>query len=161
MEQPPRPSRRIGPGPDRRRVPRGGRRTTDRPGNYPTLLVADSYERARVHCVRCLHQNNFQVVHTADGDEALALIHAVSPHVILTEVGLPAMPAWRLSQWIAQSPRRIPIIVMVDDSDKDAIGRMRQPPAAVLVKPFSAQAMLDAVRRVLRAGRVVNQPAES
>ena len=75
----------------------------------------------------------------------------MSPHVILTEVGLPAMPAWRLSQWIAQSPRRIPIIVMVEDADRESIGRMRQPPAAVLVKPFSPETMLEAIRRVLRA----------
>ena len=45
------PNRRVGRPVDRRSVPRGGRRETDRSGRHPNVLVADSYEGARVPCV--------------------------------------------------------------------------------------------------------------
>ena len=54
--------RQRGARPDRRRVPRGGRRTTDRTGLHPTILVADSYEGARRPCARYLDRFHFQVV---------------------------------------------------------------------------------------------------
>ena len=46
---------------DRRAVPRGGRRPYDRPGRFPNLLVADSYEGARIPCARYLDHFGFKV----------------------------------------------------------------------------------------------------
>jgi DNA-binding response OmpR family regulator len=74
------------------------------------------------------------------------------PHVILAEVTLPHMSAARLLLWLANNfqTRRIPVIVMTDGAGAaDAI--VRSPAAGVLIKPFGLAAMLDEVRRVLRA----------
>ncbi len=135
---------------DRRRVPRGGRRASDRPGKYPPVLIADSYEGARQACARYLEQFHFDVVEAADGEQALARIVETPPQVILTEWNLPAMPAGRLQQWIAQ--RRpdsdIPMIVLAAAAEADA--KVPQV-AGLLRKPFSLAEMLDEVRRVLRA----------
>src|SRR6266480_2418028 len=46
---------------DRRRVPRGGRRPTDRPGKYPPVLVAESYDGVRMSCARYLDRFHFHV----------------------------------------------------------------------------------------------------
>ena len=78
---------------DRRRVPRGGRRATDRSGKYPTVLVAESYDGVRKSCARYLDRFNFQVAEAADGEQALTQIAAEPPQVILAESNLPAMPA--------------------------------------------------------------------
>jgi DNA-binding response OmpR family regulator len=141
--------------PDRRRVPRGGRRTIDRSGKHPTVLVAESYDGVRKSCARYLDRFNFQVAQAADGEEALSHIAAEPPQVILAESNLPAMPIARLSQWLLQSwrTRQIPVIVMtggLDFSDPSSPRDVRGLVAGVLVKPFTLRTMLAEVRRVIR-----------
>jgi DNA-binding response OmpR family regulator len=134
---------------DRRRVPRGGRRAADRPGRYPPVLVAESYGGVRQACARYLQQFNFDVAEAADGEQALARIVASPPQLILTEWNLPAMPAGRLAQWIAQrrSDADIPLIILANSVEVDGtIPRV----AGILRKPFSLPEMLEEVRRVLR-----------
>jgi len=140
---------------DRRRVPRGGRRSTDRAGKHPPVLVAESYDGVRKSCARYLDRFNFQVAEAADGEEALTQITAEPPQVILAELNLPAMPAWRLAQWLSQSwrTRQIPVIVLAGDleaSDPPVSPDFRNVVAGVLVKPFTLRTMLDEIRRVIR-----------
>jgi len=130
-------------------VPRGGRREYDRPGRYPPLLVADSYDGARRPCVRYLTRFNFEVAEAANGEDALKHIVSITPRLIVAEWALPSMPADRLCQWLAQGwrTREIPVIVVTVDFD----ARRQMPSvAAILIKPFSLETMLSEVRRVLR-----------
>jgi len=146
------PERRSLPlGPDRRRLPRGGRRAGDQPGRYPNLLVADSYDGARVPCVRYLSKFGFHVDQAADGHEALALIKAKQPHVILVEEGLPAVPAMRLVRPLHNDPttRDIRVIVMTSDFELTRESA-EHGEAAVLVKPFALSLMLQEIRKALR-----------
>jgi DNA-binding response OmpR family regulator len=140
--------------PDRRRVPRGGRRPTDRPGKYPSVLVAESYGGVRVSCARYLDRFNFQVAEAADGEEALKQIAAEPPQVILAELNLPAMSAARLAQWLSQNwrTRQIPVIVLTGDMDPSEapVDDFRNVLAGMLMKPFTLRAMLDEIRRVMR-----------
>jgi DNA-binding response OmpR family regulator len=135
-------------------VPRGGRRTADRPGKHPPVLVAESYEAVRTSCARYLDRFNFRVAQAADGEQALSQITAEPPQVILAELNLPAMPVWLLARWLSQSWRtqQIPVIVLADDLDAtepSATQDVRSLVAGVLVKPFTLRTMLDEVRRVI------------
>jgi two-component system phosphate regulon response regulator PhoB len=141
--------------PDRRRVPRGGRRTIDRSGKHPSVLVAESYEGVRRSCARYLDRFNFQVVEAADGEQALTQIASEPPQVILAESNLPAMPVGRLAQWLSQSwrTRQIPVIALAADldlSDQSSSHDARSLVAGVLVKPFTLRTMLEEIRRVIR-----------
>jgi CheY-like chemotaxis protein len=135
--------------PDRRRVPRGGRRPYDRIGAHPPILVADAYEGARLPAVRYLARFNFEVAEAATGEEALQRIVAATPQVILADWSLPTMPARHLCQWLEQSwrTRHIPVILMIGDYD----GQPIPPVAGMLIKPFSLATMLEEIRRVIRA----------
>ena len=130
-------------------MPRGGRRTEDRPGRHPPVLVADSYDGVRRACARYLGHFYFQVAEATNGEEALGLIGGTLPRVILTESTLPMMPAPRLTQWLAQSwrTRDIPVIVLTQESEAGGLSRRA---GHVLVKPFTLSDMLQEVRRVLR-----------
>jgi two-component system phosphate regulon response regulator PhoB len=99
-----------------------------------------------------LDKFRFHVAEAADGEEALSLITATEPHVILTDWSLPTMPVSRLMRWLAQGwrTRHIPVIVMADDLDP-AADWSRANPAGVLIKPFPLAMMLHEIRRVLRA----------
>lgn len=136
-------------------MPRGGRRTTDRPGKYPPVLVAESYDGVRKSCARYLDRFHFQVAEAADGEQALTQIAAEPPQVILAELNLPSMPASHLAQWLSQSwrTRQIPVIVLageLDPTDTSGSQDFRSVMAGVLVKPFTLKGMLDEVRRAIR-----------
>jgi DNA-binding response OmpR family regulator len=138
---------------DRRHAPRGGRRTTDRPGRAPLVLVAESYDGVRDCCSRYLERFNFHVLQASDGEQALAHIAAGTPRVIITERDLPAMPATRLAQRLSQSWRTRSIPVIVLEAGFDPPAGLQEGAAGVLVKPFSLSRMLAEIRRVLRASR--------
>jgi len=143
--------------PDRRRVPRGGRRLIDRSGRHPAVLVAESYDGVRKSCARYLVRFNFQVAEAADGEQALTHIAANPPQLILAELNLPAMPVWRLAKWLSQSwrTRQIPIIALADHIepvDELESPDIRNVVAGVLVKPFTLRTMLAEIRRVIQSG---------
>jgi DNA-binding response OmpR family regulator len=139
--------------PDRRRVSRGGRRQNDRGGNYPPVLVADSFDGVRTSCSRFLDRFHFEVIEAADGEEVLARVNAEAPQVILTELNLPDMPAWRLAHWLGQNwrTRQIPVIVLAAGLESGTEADFQSLVAGVLLKPFQMQTMLGEIRRVLRA----------
>jgi OmpR family response regulator RpaB len=123
-------------------MPRGGRRAADVPGRYPPVLVADNEESVRRPCARYLSLFGFHVEEAANGDEAIAAWHAVRPHVVVTDA--------RLQRGSDLVPRfanesGVPFIITVTDDQAPV------PPgaAAVLLKPFSLDTMLEEVRRVL------------
>lgn len=146
------PDRRQPASGDRRRMPRGGRRSSDQPGRYPNLLIADSYDGARGPCARYLDRFGFHVEECVDGDEAMASIDARPPHLILVEAGLPKLSANRMVRRLKDQPhtKAIPIIVMTADFDSTAPQPTQSEAAGVLVKPFALSTMLQEIRRVLR-----------
>jgi DNA-binding response OmpR family regulator len=133
---------------DRRRVPRGGRRSTDRAGRYPRVIVADSYAGARVPYARYLNDLGFDVVEADNGETLLTLIERATPQVILMEKDLPKWPAWCLATLLEldHRTRDVPLIVMAGATDDE----MPQT-AGILTKPFHLPSMIEEIRRVLRA----------
>jgi DNA-binding NtrC family response regulator len=131
--------------PDRRRVPRGGRRPYDQPGKHPPVLVADTDEAVRRAFVRYLDMCGFRVAQAARIDDGLG-DGGTEPDVIVTE--LTSAAAARL----ASSPR-VPTIVTVTDE----LHAAPRHAAARLVKPFPLPTLLDEVRRILRGQAATTQ----
>jgi chemosensory pili system protein ChpA (sensor histidine kinase/response regulator) len=134
-------------------MPRGGRRSGDREGRDPLVLIADSYESARRPCARYLDHFHFLTKEAGDRDQALATIAEAIPAVILIETDLPDLSPWRLSGYLNAHGRTrvIPIIVMVSTGGRPSYSSGGFRPAAVLVKPFSLTEMLQHIRRALHA----------
>ena len=143
-------SNRRSQAPDRRRITRGGRRGSDKPGRFPNILVADSYEGARAPCVKYLNRLGFCVVEANGGREAMAHLDAMTPQVILIEDGLPHAPVSHIARRLNESAKNVPLIVMTSDLD-DANSVASLPLVTVLEKPFSLTTMLQEIRRVLGA----------
>ena len=155
--------RRTTPGPDRRRVSRGGRRATDRPGCYPSVIVADSYARARIPCARYLGRYGFKVIQAATPGRAVRAVAAQEAQIILAEISPTPTPTARLTERLAADARarRIPLIVMTTGFGDQVRDHAHYGAAGVLLKPFRLTRMLDEVRRVLRASQeeAARQPA--
>jgi DNA-binding NtrC family response regulator len=141
------PERRLASLTDRRRVPRGGRRPTDRAGRYPPVLVADSDEFARRPLVSYLKLFGFQVDEAANSHDVTTAIERSQPHVIIAELTLPASARLRT---LFTAARRIPVIVTTTDTDIPVSPQA----SGLLMKPFPLTALLDEVRGVLRQLRI-------
>jgi len=113
------------------------------------VLVADSYEAARRPCVRFLDRFNFDVREAKNGEEALAQLTAEQPRVLLLE-WTPAMTSGvRLRDWFQRgNPASALRVIAVAGS----LAPDEELPAAdaLLIKPFSLDAMLGEIRRLLR-----------
>ena len=133
---------------DRRSAPRGGRRTDDRPGRFPVVLVADGYEGARRPTVRYLERFGFLVKEAATGQEASAILNLVTPRIVLADVMLRdrSVLTERLSRG---GPRtsNIPTIALTTWEVAPATGSS----ARVFVKPFRLRTLLEEIRQVLRS----------
>jgi len=141
-------------GPDRRRVPRGGRRADDRPGRFPRIAIIEQYEGVRRPCVRYLEHFNFDVVEAADLYTGLELIETAPPAVVLAAAT--ETPEFsRLHEEVAVLG--IPLLSLATrfpDPEESPFGAV---PAGVLLKPFTLGAMLDEIRRLLRVRMFVAQ----
>ncbi len=127
---------------DRRGASRGGRRDGDRAGRHPIVLVVDADDAVRRICVQCLARFGFLVDDAKGGIEAAAAVQMMPPRVVLVDPALPSAHALLNAIQVA----RVPMITMTTDY-------MKTPAEAteILVKPFSLDSMLVAIRRVLRA----------
>ena len=143
----PTPERRLASLRDRRRVPRGGRRPTDRAGRYPPVLVADSDGFARRPLVRYLNLFGFQVEEATDGNNLAAAIERSQPHAIIAEITLPASARLRT---LFTGDCRIPVIVTTTDPNIPVSPQA----SGLLIKPFPLETMLSEIRCVLRQIRI-------
>jgi DNA-binding response OmpR family regulator len=135
---------------DRRRHPRGGRRTEDVEGRHPRILIADAYEAARRPCARYLEHFAFDVVACGDGegDGIVREIDERRPAVILMGTNLTNPPATRLLDRAVRTAG-IPVILFADTAGQALEGDLSAA-SGVLVKPFTLGGMLETVRAVLR-----------
>jgi hypothetical protein len=111
-------------GPDRRRLPRGGRRATDRPGYAPLVLLVDDTDDGH-RCEAILSKLRFAVAPARGIDEALRIMTGLQPDLIVAR----SADAARLR---IEAPQHVRIVVPADDR-------------------MEGEALVEEIRRALRA----------
>jgi DNA-binding response OmpR family regulator len=141
--------RRRAPVSDRRRFPRGGRRTLDQPGHHPRVIIADTYEGVLRPCQRYLDHFAFDVATLMDGGEVLAELDARPPALLMMGTKL-RNPSSRELLAEASERRKIPVVLIADAMDDPEVSEVDlSRGVVVLVKPFSLQSMTAAIRSLL------------
>lgn len=121
----------------------------DLPGRHPTIAIIEQYEGVRRPCARYLDHFHFEVAEAATPDQGLEILQQKDPAVILMEDVESA--ATEQIQQHARA-RAIPVVSMTSAFGDTATRRAEALGAVgVLVKPFALGAMLQEIRRVLRA----------
>jgi CheY-like chemotaxis protein len=95
-------------GPDRRSTRRGGRRTTDKAGYAPLVLIVDDNEDSNGRCEAILAKLHFAVAPTKSIEEATRVMDALRPDVIVARVA----DAAALRQATAAD---LPIVLLAED----------------------------------------------
>ncbi len=115
-----------------------------------TLLVVEDEDSVRSVVREWLKQVGYRVLDASGGEEALQLAatHDGPIHLMLTDVMMPGMTGWRLTEELARTRAPIPVIYMsgypnpahpFDEADGPAL----------LQKPFTPSALLEAVQTAL------------
>ena len=95
-------------GPDRRGTRRGGRRVTDKPGYAPLVLLVDGDDDSNTRCEAILAKLHFAVAPTRSVDEAIRVMEALRPNLVIARVA----DAAALRQATALD---LPLVILGDD----------------------------------------------
>ena len=139
--------------PDRRQIPRGGRRDGDYAGR-PVVLVVDDHADSRELVATVLQELDIAIVEAATGRDALRRVASPLPHLVLIDLSLPDCHGTDVVRMLKdqERTRHIPVIalsasVMAADKERAAAAGC----AEFIEKPVTPDHVVAVVRRVLNA----------
>ncbi|HLG68660.1 MAG TPA: response regulator [Acidimicrobiales bacterium] len=126
----------------------GGRRAGS--GAPTRVVIAEDEAIIRLDLKEILESAGYVVVgETARGDEAVDLVEAHRPDLVILDVKMPGMDGLRAAREIT-SRHRVAVLVLTAFSQRNLIEDARDAGvAAYLVKPFRRHELLPAIERVL------------
>ena len=92
-------------GPDRRSRPRGGRRSEDKNGYAPLVMLVDADAASGERCEAILAKLRFAVAPARSVDEALRVMTALRPEIVVASKA----DAGRLR---AEAPEHVPVVAV-------------------------------------------------
>jgi two-component system alkaline phosphatase synthesis response regulator PhoP len=118
------------------------------------ILVVDDDPHSREIVRAYLESRGFAVMTAARGEEAVGLLEAIRPALVLLDVMMPGMDGWEVARLIRNHPRcqRTRVIMLTARSDfSDKQEGLRAGADDYLVKPVSLDELAVHVRRNLDA----------
>ena len=117
-----------------------------------TILTVDDSRTMRDMLMMALSQAGFNVVQAVDGLDGIETLEtSAAPDVIVTDINMPRLDGFGFIKHLRTDPRwrAIPILVLTTESDPGKKARAREAGATGwIVKPFNADKLVDAIRRV-------------
>jgi len=117
-----------------------------------TILTVDDASTMRKMVSFTLRGAGHEVLESADGAQALALLQTRPVDLVITDIHMPNMNGIELTRQLRALPRfgRTPILLLTTESDpgKKAEGRAAGA-TGWIVKPFSQEQLLAVVAKVL------------
>lgn len=121
-------------------------------GKQKKLLLADDSITIRKVVELVLADEGFELKLTSDGAEALDAVSSFRPDIILTDVDMPGLSGYQLTETIKNSPatRSIPVILMVgafETVDEDLIKKAGADD--YIIKPFESHDLISKLKNAL------------
>jgi CheY-like chemotaxis protein len=129
-----------------------------------TVLLVEDNRLIKIAHERLLTRAGYKVVAAGDGEEALKVVHSVSPDVILLDMMLPRVSGHQVLRALKSNPLTagIPVVVVTGLSKMNA-GKLKGDGANAFVEKEalldSLQPLLDAIRHVLKKTAVARKSA--
>ena len=129
--------------------------------NLPArVLVVDDEKLIRWSVTERLQRNGYDVVSAESGEQALELVAAQPPDLMLLDVRLPGIDGVQTLQRALSVHPELAVLMMSAHSTVDiAVDAMKHGAVDFLVKPFPFQALDAAVQRALATARTRRQVA--
>ena len=125
---------------------------SDAASGEPTILIAEDSIEQRSLYATILRSVGYRVLEASDGEEAVALVRAQQPGLVLMDVTMPGTSGWNAVRELKEDPATagVPIIVvtgLVGSWDRDA--SLAAGADEHLAKPVSPPRLLEEVRKFL------------
>ncbi|HVY22766.1 MAG TPA: response regulator [Steroidobacteraceae bacterium] len=115
------------------------------------LIVDDS--PTEVYAMKTtLEKHGYQIASANDGLEAYEMARQMQPDMIFMDVVMPGMNGFQATRKLSSDPvtKSIPIVMVTSkDQESDRVWGMRQGAVDYLVKPVSAQRLLEKAKATL------------
>ena len=122
----------------------------DVPSSLGHVVVIDDDASVRRSLATLLERSGYQVVLHASADAFLENPVVPSPAVILVDMRMPGTTGVALQAQLQNLAKHVPVVFASGDSrPEEIIAAMKQGAVDFLLKPFTAQAMLDAISRAM------------
>jgi DNA-binding response OmpR family regulator len=116
----------------------------------PPILIADDDADIRRLVVTMLERAGHRVLEAADGREALRLLYAQRPMLVLLDVSMPALDGWEVLQRIREVSDVPVLMLTVRGAELDRVRGLRSGADDYVPKPFGRQELLARVEALLR-----------
>ncbi len=116
-----------------------------------TILTVDDSRMMREMLLMVLQGAGFNVIQAEDGVDGLDVLAGAEPDVIITDINMPRLDGFGFIEGVRREERcrAIPILVLSTEGDPEKKSRAREAGATGwIVKPFNAEKLIDAIRRV-------------
>lgn len=123
-----------------------------------TILVADDDLATRLPISDYLEMSGYSVLLAVDGQEALAMIEAYHPHLMVTDIVMPRMNGYELVRRIRQDPafRLLPVIFLTSrNKTEERIQGYQSGVDLYLPKPFDLDELGAAIRNLLERSQMI------
>ena len=129
-----------------------------------TLLLADDSVTIQRVIELTFADEDIRVIAVGDGQQAIDLITADPPDIVLADTGMPERDGYDVATFIKEDPAlaHIPVVLLTGAFEPVDEDRARQVGCdAVLVKPFEPQVVINRVRELLGGRSAPGVPASS
>lgn len=115
------------------------------------VLTVDDSRTMRDMLRLALVDAGFTVLQAEDGEHGLEVMREGVPDVIVTDINMPRLDGYGFIEGVRADPqhRTVPILVLSTESSPEKKLRAREAGASGwIVKPFSPEKLVEAIRRV-------------
>ena len=118
------------------------------------ILVVEDHPTMREAMRLVLEGEGFAIEEAADGEAALASIHASPPDLLFLDLNIPGTPGTGVLETVRSDPSLadVRVIVVTAAGEESRAEAMRLGADEYFTKPFSPTALLQTVERVLAGG---------
>ncbi|MGB3258448.1 MAG: response regulator transcription factor [Ornithinimicrobium sp.] len=116
-----------------------------------TVLVADDDDTVREVVAAYLHRAGFPTLEARDGLEAVSVVSAERPQLVVLDVMLPGIDGFEALRRMREIDPRLPVLMLTArTTEEDRIYGLEMGADDYVVKPFSARELVLRVQALLR-----------